>query len=148
MANEGRWRVTTIFSCFCFRTGSSSDGCLWSYRLISLCSLSISILSHQEPFPFPFQETKVGTRFKSNVGDIKVSVFFRSALYLSFIHFILSAAKGHEGRQPGQIKSHVWPIRVVEEWRHSFHVCVSVQALPSSEGCLLKQWVWELTWQL
>ena len=60
----------------------------------------------------------------------------------------LSAAKGHEGRQPGQIKSHVWPIRVVEEWRHSFHVSVSEQVLPSSDGCLLKQWVWESTWQL
>ena len=50
---------------------------VWSYRFILLCSLSMSIVNHQEPVPFPLQETKAGTRFKSNNGDIKVSVFFR-----------------------------------------------------------------------
>jgi len=68
----GLWWPITSKSCQLIKQSS-----VWSYRFISLCSLSISILNHQEPVPFSFQETKAGTRFKSNVGDIKVSVFFR-----------------------------------------------------------------------
>ena len=71
----GLWWPITSKSCQLIRQSS-----LWWYRFISLCSLSISILNHQEPVPFPFQETRAGTSSKSNVGDIKVSVVVLSVL--------------------------------------------------------------------
>ena len=91
-------------------------------RLSHLYGLSGSLKSDGTLFMFFVSEQVLPSCLRINMAIISKNacqITCHSLSYYNaaqvFLGLILSAAKGHEGRQPGQIKSHVWPIRVVEE---------------------------------